>query len=64
MARHVEHQPLTNNSRSNLPSKGFELLTKDSRSNPLTNCTIMGPWGKASLASLKRRVIALGVMPD
>ena len=43
MARHVELQPLTKDSRSNLPAKGFEPLTKDSTHNPLTNCTILGP---------------------
>jgi hypothetical protein len=27
-------------------TKGVEPLTKDSIRDPLTNCTILGPWGK------------------
>jgi hypothetical protein len=42
MARHVGPQLPTKDSKSNPPAKGFEPLTKDSRSNPLTNCTILG----------------------
>ena len=33
----------TKDSRSNPPPEGFEPLTKDFRSNPLTNCTKLGP---------------------
>ena len=44
------------NSSSNLPSKGFEPLTKDSRSNPLTNCTILGPMNAVYYIRFKTRV--------
>jgi hypothetical protein len=44
---HVGTQPPTTDSRSNPSPEGFEPLTKGSRSNPPTNCTLWlaaRPW--------------------
>jgi hypothetical protein len=38
-----DHSPPMKDSRSHLPPEGFEPLTKDSRNDPLTNCTILDP---------------------
>ena len=44
MDRHVGFQPPTKDSGRNHSPEGFEPRTQDSMSNPLTICTILGPW--------------------
>jgi hypothetical protein len=46
VTRHVGFRPLGNHPLCNRPHEGFEPLTQDSMSNPLTNCTILGHTGK------------------